>query len=233
MTFDFKKHIPKQFNKIKVPENYEWEVHSLHAYADKKKAFAEGKITLAELQQFEYDHRETADQREWRWRREHILQELAEDNASNFRKFKEKPKEFLKKMMDMGRGISRWWWRQPKKSAGKGCMIQNQITGGWSQEYKPNKSMKMKDWLNAANSGNVMLHMNPKRQSLNRQPTEQEKGISKEAVRERKRKEWEDLLKITDNFGRGWTQPKWGALNKGRPGRGGRKMKDKRYTIKG
>ena len=45
MTFDFKKHIPKQFNKIKVPENYEWEVHSLHAYADKKKAFAEGKIT--------------------------------------------------------------------------------------------------------------------------------------------------------------------------------------------
>ena len=72
MTFDFKKHIPKQFNKIKVPENYEWEVHSLHAYADKKKAFAEGKITLAELQQFEYDHRETADQREWRWRREHI-----------------------------------------------------------------------------------------------------------------------------------------------------------------
>ena len=49
MGFDFSKNIPKQFNKIKVPEGYEWEVHNLHAYAEKKKAFAEGKITRTQL----------------------------------------------------------------------------------------------------------------------------------------------------------------------------------------
>jgi hypothetical protein len=233
MAFDFKKHIPKQFKKIKVPDNFNWEVHSLHAYADLKAAVAKGTKTLADLQQFELDHRETADQREHRWRREHILEELANDGARDYREFKDNPKSFMRKMMDMGRGISRWWWKQPKKSAGKGRMIQNQITGGWQQEYKPSKSMNMKDWLNAANHGNVMLHMNPKRKPLNRLPTDKEKDISKEAKKERKRQEWNAILEATDNFGRGWTQPKWGALNKGAPGRGGGRPKPKTYTIKG
>ena len=38
--------------------------------------------------------------------------------------------------------------------------------------------------------------------------------------------------KETDNFGRGWTEPKWGKLYKGRPGRGGRMPKPGKYTIK-
>ena len=29
----------------KVPENYEWEIHNLHAYAEKKEALARGEIT--------------------------------------------------------------------------------------------------------------------------------------------------------------------------------------------
>ena len=216
----------------KVPENYEWEIHNLNAYADKKKAFAEGKITLTELQEFEFMYRESEAQREERWKREHVLQELAIENAKDFRSFKENGKEFARKMFDMGRGISKWWYTKPKTPAGKGKMVQHSITGQWQQEYKPNKSMRMKDWLAAADQGKVMPHMNPTGQSLNREPTEQEKGISKEAKKTRGKKVWDWLLNETDNFGRGWTDPKWGKLYKGRPGRGGRKTRVSKYTLK-
>ena len=37
----------------KMPDNWGWEVHNLVAYNNKKKQFAEGKITLAQLQEFE------------------------------------------------------------------------------------------------------------------------------------------------------------------------------------
>ena len=36
----------------KMPENWGWEVHNVHTHEKKKKQFAEGKITLAELQEF-------------------------------------------------------------------------------------------------------------------------------------------------------------------------------------
>lgn len=232
MGFDFSKNIPKQFNKIKVPEGYEWEVHNLHAYAEKKKAFAEGKITRTQLQEFEHQYRESAEQREWRWRREHIMAELAQQNAMHFRRFKDEGKAFAKKMLDMGRSISMWWWKRPKAPAGKGRMIQNQITGAWQQEYRPNKSMNMRAWLAAAEQGKVMPHMNPKGLPLNRLPTEQEKGISEEAKRQRGKKVWDWVLKETNNFGRGWSDPKWGSLDKSRPGKGGRSLKKTSYTIK-
>jgi len=216
----------------KMPDDWGWEVHNLQAYADKKKAFAEGKITLTELQEFEFKYRESEDQRQERWKREHVLQELAEENAKNFRSFKENGKEFARKMFDMGRGISKWWYTKPKTPAGKGKMIQHPITGGWQQEYKPNKSMRMKDWLAAADQGKVMPHMNPTGQSLNREPTEQEKGISEEAKKTRGKQVWEWLLNETNNFGRGWTDPKWGKIYKGRPGAGGRGRRIGKYTVK-
>ena len=216
----------------KMPDDWEWEVHNLHAYADKKKAFKEGKITLTELQEFEFKYRESEEQREQRWKREHVLQELEVENAKNFRSFKENGKEFARKMFDMGRGISKWWYTKPKTPAGKGKMVQHPITGAWQQEYRPNKSMRMKDWLAAADQGKVMPHMNPTGQSLNREPTEQEKGISEEAKKTRGKKVWEWLLGETNNFGRGWTEPKWGKLYKGRPGRGGSAPKVGKYTLK-
>ena len=226
------KDIPTEFKRIKVPENYEWEVHNLHAYASKKEKFAKGEITLLELQEFEHQYRESAEQREWRWRREHIMAELEHENASNFRRFKENGREFAKKMADMGRGISQWWYKKPQKGAGQGKMIQNPITGAWQQQYKPNKSMRMKDWLNAAEQGNVMRHMNPKGVPLNRQPTEEEKGISEEMKKKRKSKVWDWVLNETNNFGRGWTDPKWGKLYKGRPGAGGQHRRPGKYTVK-
>ena len=217
----------------KMPENWGWEVHNVHTHEKKKKQFAEGKITLAELQEFEFQYRESEDQRAERWKREHYLQELEKDNANNYRQFKENGKAFAKKMFDMGRGISKWWYTKPKKSVpGKGKLVQNPITGQWQQEYKPNRSMNMKDWLKAADQGKVMPHMNPQQKSLNREPTDIEKGISAEAKKKRGKQVWDWLLKETDNFGRGWTEPKWGKLYKGRPGRGGSSPKAGKYTIK-
>ena len=216
----------------KMPDDWGWEVHNLHAYADKKKAFAEGKIKLEELQEFEMKYRESEEQREQRWKREHVLNELADENAKNFRDFKENGKAFARKMFDMGRGISKWWYTKPKTPAGKGKMVQHPITGGWQQEYRPNKSMNMRAWLDAANQGKVMKHMNPTGKSLDREPTETEKGISAEAKKERGRKVWDWLLGETNNFGRGFNDPKWGRLYKGRPGRGGSAPRVGKYTVK-
>ena len=216
----------------KMPDNWGWEVHNLVAYNNKKKQFAEGKITLLQLQEFENQYRESEEQRELRWKREHYLQEIASDNAKGFREFKENGKAFARKMFDMGRGISKWWYTKPKTPAGKGKMVQHPITGGWQQEYRPNKSMNMRAWLDAANQGKVMKHMNPTGKSLDREPTETEKGISAEAKKERGKKVWEWLLGETNNFGRGWTDPKWGKLYKGRPGRGGSAPRVGKYTVK-
>ena len=216
----------------KMPDNWGWEVHNLVAYNNKKKQFAEGKITLLQLQEFENQYRESEEQRELRWKREHYLQEIASDNAKGFREFKENGKAFARKMFDMGRGISKWWYTKPKTPAGKGKMVQHPITGGWQQEYRPNKSMNMRAWLDAANQGKVMPHMNPTGKSLDREPTETEKGISAEAKKERGKKVWEWLLGETNNFGRGWTDPKGGKIYKGRPGRGGSGPKVGKYTLK-
>ena len=215
-----------------MPDNWGWEVHNLVAYNNKKKQFAEGKITLTQLQEFENQYRESEEQRELRWKREHYLQEIASDNAKGFREFKENGKAFARKMFDMGRGISKWWYTKPKTPAGKGKMVQHPITGGWQQEYRPNKSMNMRAWLDAANQGKVMKHMNPTGKSLDREPTETEKGISAEAKKERGRKVWDWLLGETNNFGRGFNDPKWGRLYKGRPGRGGSAPRVGKYTVK-
>ncbi len=216
----------------KVPENYEWEIHNLFTYEKRKRQLAAGEITQVQFEEFCMQYRETAEQREDRWRRDHIMAELATENAKNYRSFKENGREFAKKMADMGRGISKWWYTQPKKGAGKGKMVQNKITGSWQQEYKPNTSMNMKAWLAAADQGKVMPHMNPKGLPLNRQPTEEEKGISTEMKKKRQSKVWDWLLNETDNFGRGFTDPKWGKLYKGRPGAGGRQRKAGQYTVK-
>ena len=70
------KDIPTEFKRIKVPDNYEWEVHNLHAYADKKKAFERGEITLVQLREFEHQYMESEEQRAMRWRRDHVMREL-------------------------------------------------------------------------------------------------------------------------------------------------------------
>ena len=85
--------------KFKIPEGYEWEVHNTVAHAEKKKAFEQGRITLTELQEFEWKYRESEEQRALRWRREHIMAELERENASNFRALKRMGKHLLKKCL--------------------------------------------------------------------------------------------------------------------------------------
>ena len=63
------KDIPTQF-KYKIPKNFEWEVHNLHAYAELKEAVAKGEKTIHDLREFEEMYREKEDQREWRWPRD-------------------------------------------------------------------------------------------------------------------------------------------------------------------
>ena len=65
-----------------------------------------------------------------------------------------------------------------------------------------------------------------------REPTEEEKGISAEAKKARGKKVWDWLLGETNNFGRGFDEPKWGKKYKGRPGMGGRHIRPGKYTVK-
>ena len=62
----------------KMPDDWNWEAHNLVAYEDKKKKFAKGEITLTQLREFEHKYRESEEQRHERWRREHVLAELAD-----------------------------------------------------------------------------------------------------------------------------------------------------------
>ena len=140
MAFNFKNFIPSQW-KTKMPKDWEWEIHSLHAYKDKKEAFARGEITLDQLRQWEFEHRESQEQREFRWQQHHQNLELNKQIISDYQNWKHYGAEWLGQMLDKGRQmlISKWWWRRPKKPAGKGKMVQNQITGQWHQEHKPDK----------------------------------------------------------------------------------------------
>jgi len=206
MTKNYKD-IPVQF-KHKIPENFNWEVHNLHAYAELKEKVAKGEKTLADLQQFEHDFRESEDQRDWRWRRENIMKELAKETIEDYQQFKDNPKAFMKKAIEMRKAISEWWFRKPKpptKSGGR--MIQNKFTGAWQQEYKPSRSTNMKTWLQAADKGQVFPQMNPRGTPLNRAPNSSEIDESNyhKSVRQRKVNDW--LINITNNFGKGFSKP--------------------------
>ena len=119
MGFDFKKYIPLNW-KTKMPTDYEWEVHNLHAYKEKKEKFAKGEISYDELHAFEMKYRESQDQREFRWKQHHQNLELSKQIASDYQQWKHYGAKWLGQMMDKGRQllISRWWWRKPKKPVG-------------------------------------------------------------------------------------------------------------------
>ena len=74
----------KNKHNTETPKDFNWEIHNLHAYAQKKKAFAEGRITLTQLQEFEHQYRESAEQRDERWRREHVLKEISEETGGSY-----------------------------------------------------------------------------------------------------------------------------------------------------
>ena len=154
MSFNFRKYIP--FNwKTKMPKDWDWEVHNLHAYKIKKEKFAKGEISYDELHDFEMKYRESQDQREFRWQQHHQNMELQKQIVSDYQNWKHYGSEWLGRMLDKGRHllISKWWWRKPKKPVGKGKMWQSSITGQWFQEHKPDKSMSVRKWLDAANHG--------------------------------------------------------------------------------
>ena len=229
MAFNFRKYIP--FNwKTKLPKDMNWEIHSLHAYKEKKEAFAKGEITLDQLREFEHAHREHEEQREFRWKQHHQNLELQNQIVSDYQNWKHYGANWLGRMMDKGRGllISQWWWKKPKKPVGKGKMWQSSITGQWFQEHKPDKTMNIRDWLQAANTGNAFKgkkNFNPDILKLNK-PTEDMIIKSNDARNERQRKRWELIMNATNNFGRGWQ-----TEDRTPPGTGGGKTSKRRRVT--
>ena len=229
MGFDFKKYIPLNW-KTKMPTDYEWEVHNLVAYQEKKEAFAKGEITYDQLQAFEMKYRESQDQREFRWQQHHQNMELQKQMASDYQQWKHYGKEWLGRMLDKGRGllISKWWWRKPKKPVGKGAMHQSPITGQWHQEHKPDKSMRLRQWLDAANNGQAFKgkkDFNPEVLKL-KKPTDDMIHKSNEAKKERAKQKWNLIMDATNNFGRGFQ-----TLDRTPPGSGGGTPKKVRVTF--
>ena len=229
MAFNFKNFIPSQW-KTKMPKDWEWEIHSLHAYKDKKEAFARGEITLDQLRQWEFEHRESEEQREFRWQQHHQNLELNKQIASDYQNWKHYGAEWLGQMLDKGRQllISKWWWRKPKKPVGKGKMVQNQITGQWFQEHKPDRRMSVKQWLAAANAGEAFKgkkDFNPDTLKLNK-PTDDMILKSNEAKKKRAQEKWGLIMDATNNFGRGWQ-----TIDRSRPGLGGGSPRQVRVTF--
>jgi len=156
--------------------------------------------------------------------------ELNRQIVDDYQNWKHYGKEWLSRMMDKGRGllISKWWWHKPKKPVGKGKMWQSSLTGQWFQEHKPDKSMRVRAWLDAANHGQAFKgkkNFNPEVLKLQK-PTEDMIVKSDEAKKERARQKWELIMEATNNFGRGWH-----GTNRSRPGLGGGAKQQHRVTF--
>ena len=225
----FKNLIPTQW-KTRMPTDFNWEIHNLNAYAEKKKKFAAGEISYDELHAFEMKYRESVEQREFRWQQHHQNMELHKQIISDYQQWKQYGSSWLGQMMDKGRQllISKWWWRKPKKPVGKGKMWQSSITGQWFQEHKPDKSMSVRKWLDAANNGQAFKgkkNFNPDVLKLDK-PTEDMILKSNEAKKKRAQEKWELIMNATDNFGRGWH-----TTDRSRPGLGGGAPRQHRVTF--
>ena len=87
MAFNFNKFLPSRW-KTKMPTNYEWEVHNLVAYKEKREKFARGEISYDELQAFEMKYRESDEQREFRWQQHNHNVELKKQISSDYQNWK-------------------------------------------------------------------------------------------------------------------------------------------------
>tara|TARA_A100001515_G_scaffold79528_1_gene63170 strand:+ start:830 stop:1582 length:753 start_codon:yes stop_codon:yes gene_type:complete len=229
MAFNFKNWIPSNW-KTKMPTNYEWEVHNLVAYKEKKEAFAKGEISYDELQAFEMKYRESEEQREFRWQQHNHNVELRNQIISDYQQWKTYGHKWLGQMLDKGRHLlmSKWWWTKPKKPVGKGKMWQSSITGQWFQEHKPDKSMRVRQWLQAANTGNAFKgkkNFNPDTLKLDK-PTPDMIQKSNEAKQKRAQDRWKLIMDETNNFGRGWQ-----TTDRTPPGTAGGKGKTRQVTF--
>jgi len=215
MTFNFKDALKGFSKKYVMPSTWGRWQSNRYGHAEMKKKYAKGEITLVQLQQYEHDFALDENIRQKNWQKRIIQKELQEKEIKDFQLFKENPKAFFRKMDELGMYWFRWWMQRPIKPMGSGKLKQHPITGQWIQEYKPKKTMRMKKWLQAADSGNVMLHMNPNRKPLNRMPTEEERLRSDAYKRKRESTIWQQVLNMTNNFGRGFD-----IKDKTRPGKG-------------
>jgi len=207
MAFDFGKYVPNSFKYPKGPDATFKRVNVNQVrYKELLKEYEEGKVNKLRIERFEQKWMEKEEDRERRWEMQFKHNELKDNLLKDFSHFKQNGKEFIKKCLDLGsKGMgmfSKWWMFKPKKSCGSGELKQSPITGKWHQDYKPNKSRKIRDWLKAAENGEVFTNsLNKNRVKLNRLPTEEEYGISDEATLKRHTQKWRWFLKETNYMG--------------------------------
>lgn len=200
-------------SKYDIPDNFGWEFHNPDAAHQAREAQARGDTGAWDNYRNEYI--ESQGQREERWRALWLKKEKFEKNIKDFQAFKENPDEYVRTMSKMGRFLSKFWYTVPKKTFGQG-KLQQRIDGGWRQEYKPSKSMRMQAWLQASEHGEVFTgQINQKRKPIGNAPTDEEMDIATQAASERQWKWWNKIFDVTNNFGRGDSKPRI------KPGAGG------------
>ena len=218
MGFDFRKNVPTEW-KHKLPNENEFkpEVHDLHHRRFLIDEVKKGNLPASVLDEHFEKFKDTEEDRERRWRRERILKELHEQDIKWFQESREDPKGFLKRMEKLGRWVTKWWFKRPPKSVGKGKLVQR-IDGSWQQEYKPDSSKRLGKWLHDAEQGQVFKHsrkFNGEFLAKHKHPTDEIMYRATEAKKERKNILWNKMLKVTNNFGRGFDD-----IRRGRPGYG-------------
>lgn len=182
----------------------------------------DGKYTIADKIEFEKNHKINNEQLEREWFHNKYLSYLRNQSQKLYYDFKKSSnqKDFVRRLIDKGLryAVSPLWWRAPKQKIGKGKWVKNEAHGGWHKQYKPTRSTRIKKWLHEADKEpeKVMPWMNKSGKSLNRELTDQEKKIAYAAKQKKKDNWWNWVLSQTNNFGRGFDDPR-----RGRPGQGG------------
>ena len=107
-------------------------------------------------------------------------------------------------------------------------MHQSPITGQWHQEHKPDSSMRLRQWLDAANHGEAFKgkkNFNPSVLKLDK-PTDDMILKSNEAKKERAKQRWNLIMDATNNFGKGFQ-----TIDRTPPGTGGGAPRRVRVTF--
>ena len=210
MSFDFKKYIPTNFKFPKNPdEDFAKVTVNKNRYQELLKQHQENpeKVSKERLEKFRARWMENEEDRFRRWEQQFHQQDLEKKLLRDYSTFKDNPKEYLKRALDLGsRGqgmFSKWWWTKPPRPAGKGKMTQSPLTGRWRQDYKPHRSRRIRDWLKAAEEGDVFTgSLNPNRIPIKRnETTKEERHQHHEATQKRALMKWRWLLKESNFLG--------------------------------
>lgn len=192
-------------SKYDLPQDFEWEYHNKDAEELAKAKLKGG--DLGAWDEYLSTYQESAEERERRWANIWYEKEKFQRQITDWKQFNENPDEFLKKAEKMEKHLSKWWFTIPKRVFGKG-KLHRTIVGGWWQEYKPTKTMRMKDWLEASDRGNVFnAQLNKEHKPIPKEPNSEILEKDRIAREQRTYNWWMLMFNKTNNFGKGMDAP--------------------------